>query len=87
MKTIEELRKEIDGLDDKLLKVLSKRVIAVKEIGKIKRAQNIELLNESRKAKVLQRWLNHPINKHLSDEVIEAIYQVIHDISIEIEKK
>lgn len=87
MRTLTELRDEIDKLDNDLLKTLSERIDIVNEIGKLKKSNKINLLDSERKAKVLQNWLNHPVSKLLPESVIQKLYEVVHEISIEIEKK
>ena len=51
MKSKEQLRKEIDAIDNNLIELLNKRYNLVKEIGFVKAASNDEL-KEDRKSVV-----------------------------------
>ncbi|HSW47732.1 MAG TPA: chorismate mutase [Candidatus Saccharimonadales bacterium] len=81
-----DLRKEIDELDRELLKVISKRIKKVKEVGVIKKSANSNIFDESRMKQVVANWKEFAKQENLSEEVIEKIYKIIHDYSLEIEK-
>jgi chorismate mutase/prephenate dehydratase len=55
MKSIDDLRKEIDAIDEKILELLNKRAECVIEIGKIKQSQNKPLYVPSREKAIYER--------------------------------
>jgi chorismate mutase len=86
-KTLEELRIEINAVDDELVKILAKRLDIVREIGKFKKENNISPLDEKRWYEVLQRVLETAKKHNLSQNFIKKIYEEIHDVSLTIERK
>lgn len=54
MKDLESLRKNIDKVDKKIAKLLSKRFDIVNEIAKIKKQNDIEIENLNREKVVLE---------------------------------
>jgi chorismate mutase len=85
-KTLEDLRKEIHAIDDELVKVLAKRMIVVREIGKFKKENNISVLDEKRWQEVLQGVLEHAKEHTISQNLVKNIYEEIHKAALEIEK-
>ncbi|MGQ9781773.1 MAG: chorismate mutase [Nitrososphaeria archaeon] len=51
-KEIEALRKRIDDIDEQIMKLLSERVDASKEVGRIKRRYNKPIADPNREAEV-----------------------------------
>jgi chorismate mutase len=86
-KTLEKLREEINAADDELVKVLAKRMEIVKEIGKIKKENNVTALDEKRWQEVLERVLENAQKHVLSQNFIKKIYEEIHKAALELEKK
>jgi len=85
--TLDQLRKQIDELDDELLQVLSRRMQIVAQIGKQKKAHGIKPLDEDRMKNVLQLMLKRARILSLSEKFIEKLYALIHEYSLEIEEK
>ena len=52
MKSKEQLRKEIDAIDNNLIELLNKRYNLVKEIGFVKAASNDELKDNNRELQI-----------------------------------
>ena len=52
---IQELRKEIDKIDERLIVLLNTRLELARRIGEIKRESNIPVLDEDREKEVLER--------------------------------
>jgi chorismate mutase len=86
MKTLDELRKEIDLLDNALIQVIAKRMEIVQEIGKIKKEMNIEPLDEQRWQNILKRINGIAKKYHLSEDLVKKIYEEIHHTALTIEK-
>ena len=55
MRDLETLRKEIDKVDEEIAALLSKRFDVVKEIGAVKKALSLPVLNAKREALVLEK--------------------------------
>lgn len=87
MKSLDELRQEIDEIDQEILKILVKRVEVVKQIGELKNEQNLPIVDEQRKEQVLESITQRAKIFHLSEEFVKKLFQQIHDHSVELEKK
>lgn len=84
-KTIEDWRKEIDVIDEELLKVLSRRLSVVKEIGKIKKERGHEFLDEKRWQEVITTRLVKAQKHGLPPTAIKKVFNIIHKYSVELE--
>ena len=83
---LEELRENIDKLDEELLSILSKRLNIVRKIGILKRDNNIDLHDEQRRLKVLESQLSRANSLNLPQDLVKKLYDLIHEYSLEIEK-
>ena len=72
--TLQQLRAQIDILDEQLLDILKKRMEASDHIGKLKREVNVAILQNKRWNEALERMLQTGKEKGLSDEFIEKLY-------------
>lgn len=79
---LEELRHEIDKLDDKLMQILEQRMEISKKIGRYKKLHNITILQTSRWDEILKRRTAEGKKIGLSEEFIIKIFQAIHEESI-----
>jgi chorismate mutase len=86
-KSIEDLRADIDTIDQKLLDFISERVELARQIGKLKREQGIELLDQDRRQEVLEKWTKTLEKAGISEGDSGKIYTLIHDLSIIIERR
>ena len=86
-KNLNDLRAEIDLLDKKLLKILSERIEIAKKIGILKKSEGRKLIDNERKAKVLNRWIESLKKPGISKKDTEKLYNLIHDLSVSIERK
>ncbi|MBZ0171025.1 MAG: chorismate mutase [Phycisphaerales bacterium] len=80
-----KLRREIDRLDARLVKLLNERAGAVVEIGKLKRGSNTPIYAPHREAEVLERVLAANAGP-LSDRAIEGIYRELMSGSFALEQ-
>lgn len=76
-KELQKLRKQIDKIDKKIKKQLSKRELLVKEVGKTKKQLGLELEDLEREAKVLTG---------LGENYVGKIYKKIIEESKNIQK-
>lgn len=86
-KTIEDLRKEIDELDNEIVERLAKRIEVAKKIGELKKAQGVDALVQDRWQKVLESKVELGKQLGVSKDFIETIYNAIHDHSVKVQKE
>ncbi len=79
---INAFRRHIDIIDDQLLELLAERMRVVRNIGKLKRAQNISLLQPGRWNKIIEKVTQFAKDHQLSEEFIRSIYTAIHEESL-----
>jgi chorismate mutase len=84
--TLEELRVQIDKLDDEVLKVLEQRMIVAEKIGTFKKENNVTILQSSRWDVLLKQRINIGLAKGLSADFVQKIYSAIHEESIQHQK-
>ena len=79
MKELENIRREIDSIDDKLVKLYVERLEKIKEVAKIKEITNTAVVDEQRESDILYR-----LTKNHSDDIkkyIEQLYSTIFSLS------
>jgi chorismate mutase/prephenate dehydratase len=81
---LESLRKQIDVLDDQLIRTLSERARVVVEVGRTKRGDGTPIYAPDREKRVLERVLGCN-DGPLSDRTIEAIYRELMSGSFSLE--
>ncbi len=81
---INELRTQIDTIDEKILSLLDKRLDIVVAIGATKLKSNASIYRPERERQIIER-LSALHSKHLNHQAIEAIYQEIFAISRNLE--
>lgn len=77
-----DLRQDIDRIDKKLLDVLSERMDIVKKIGRVKKEQNVAVLQNVRFNEILQKMQQKATEFGLSDNFVANIFKEIHQESI-----
>lgn len=86
-RSITELRERIDVLDENLLGILSKRMSVSGEIGKIKRDNNISIIQAARWDEIMENVLRLSAESGLDDGFIRNIFSEIHEASIAVQNK
>ncbi|MEK6699411.1 MAG: prephenate dehydratase [Nitrospirota bacterium] len=85
MSRIQELRKKIDELDDRLLDLLNERARIVIEIGNIKKNEKLEFHSPSREREILERLTTR--NKGpFPQDTLKAVYREILSSSLSLER-
>ena len=79
---LEDLRHDIDELDEDLILMLAKRMDIVKKIGQYKKENNITIYQSSRWNEIVNDRVRRSASKGLSEDVIKEIFQMIHKESI-----
>lgn len=87
MKTLSDLRREIDTADEEIINALAKRFSVVGEIAKLKKNKKIEPLDKKRWNEVLQKVTSKTKKLQISEDLIKKIYDEIHQASLKIEKE
>lgn len=82
-----KLRATIDVTDDQLLDILAKRMKISDEIGKIKKAQNVAILQSRRWNEILGKMILKGEENGLSEEFILKVFKGIHQESINHQKR
>lgn len=83
---LEDWRKQIDILDEKIITLLAKRMNVVKKIGEYKREQKISVLDTNRWEKVIASRLIEAEKLGLSKEFVDKLLQLIHKHSLKTQK-
>jgi len=88
-KELNELRKEIDNIDNKILKLLNKRMQIVKKVGEVKNSSDSPIYRPEREKEIIDRLigLSKIENGILAKDEIEAIFLEIFAISRSLERK
>ena len=84
---LEEWRKQIDQLDERVLNLLAKRLKIVRKIGQFKKKQNIPTLDKSRWNKVLNSILSKSEELGLSKDFTKKLFTLIHKYSVRLQKE
>ena len=82
---LENLRKQIDIIDTKIVELFSKRFELVKQIGKIKQKNKIPVVDGNRFQQVLEKVKKIAEKQGISKDFIEEIYNIIHKYACELE--
>src|SRR5262245_40725591 len=84
--SVEDVRKNVDAIDAKILELLNERAKASQKIGKIKMKSGQGIYSPEREKEVLERLKS--LNKGpITPEAIESIYREVMSSSISLEKK
>ena len=75
-KRILQLRKEIDNLDEEIIRLLKKRMRVSKEVGKLKEILDIPVEDKMREKEIIDR-LNTYAGKNLSEEQLIRIFTAV----------
>ncbi len=81
---IDNIRKQIDRIDQQILNLLNERMELVREIGQLKRTTNAAIYRPERERAILER-LSKASSGRLSPQAIEAIFLEIFAVSRNIE--
>jgi len=87
LNNLKNLRAKIDIADHQLLETLSRRMSIADEIGRIKKAQNVSILQTPRWNEILGKMILQGEEKGLSEEFILKLFKAIHQESINHQKK
>ncbi len=83
---LDKKRKEIDELDDKLINILSKRFKVIEDIASIKQETSLNTIQPERWQLMLKERIRKGEKLGLRIEFIKALFFIIHEESILIQK-
>ena len=83
---LEKKRLEIDKIDSEIVQLFAKRFEIVKQIGALKKAVGVEIVDKNRWKKVLEKVENLAEKNGISTKFIHEIYEKIHDYACELEQ-
>ena len=87
MPTLEDLRKDIDRVDEVLVRLLNERARCACEIGRIKKAQNVEIYQPEREKQVLEHVKSVAAEGPLEPEAIARLFERIMDEARRLERR
>ncbi|MBQ5718480.1 MAG: bifunctional 3-deoxy-7-phosphoheptulonate synthase/chorismate mutase type II [Alistipes sp.] len=79
---LNELRRQIDKLDDELLELLARRMKVSSEIGRYKKEHNMSVLQSQRYEDILARRARQAVELGMDREFMRSVMQAIHEESI-----
>lgn len=79
---IGELRGKIDILDESILRLLSERMELSREIGRIKKKNNVAIIQTLRWEEIMDRVTSDPHAGEMDIEFVKRIFNEIHDASV-----
>lgn len=81
--TLDEIRVEIDSIDDKLLEIYNQRMALVHQVGVLKNSTGAPIYRPEREQEILDRLksANEQINGMLTDKAINALYLELFAVS------
>src|SRR5213593_5152034 len=87
MRTLDELRDDIDRVDEVLVRLLNERARVACEIGRIKKEQGIEIYQPDRERQVLEHVRNVAIEGPLGPDAIARLFERIIDEARSLERR
>ena len=80
--SIQQLRKQIDDLDNQLMDILSKRMAVCREIGNYKKEHNMTVLQASRYNEILEKRGVQGSLTGMAPEFVAKVFESIHEESV-----
>ena len=80
--SLNELRAEIDKIDDELLDLLTRRMRVSRDIGQYKKEHDMPVLQAQRYEELLERRAAQAVELGMDREFMRTVYQAIHEESV-----
>tara|TARA_Y100000310_G_scaffold331523_1_gene405238 strand:+ start:216 stop:479 length:264 start_codon:yes stop_codon:yes gene_type:complete len=84
--SLQEIRNQIDELDQELLDVLAKRMYLSKAVGEVKRKGKLEIVQPEREAELLEQRIALANGSDLDADFIKDIFGKIMDYSKKVQQ-
>ena len=85
LQKLEELREQINLIDDDLIQQISKRMEIAKEIGGLKKENKVTILQPNRYNEIIEKAIKKAATKGLSEDFIKTYMEALHIESIRIQ--
>lgn len=82
---LQDLRKQIDALDEKILGLMAQRVTKVRAVGHYKHDHGLPLLDEQRWKTLIKSRVALGKKLDLAPDFVAAIYELIHKYALLVE--
>ena len=79
---LEELRRQIDSIDDELMGVLARRMAISREIGQLKQMHSLSVVQPDRYRELIERRVSEASAIGVSPDFIRELLSVIHEESV-----
>ena len=79
---MDELRKQIDTIDEQLVHLMAKRFALVKEVKAIKQASGKAAFDDDRWNQIKQRVEQFSSKENLNPQAVQKIFDAIHDYAL-----
>ncbi len=83
---IEDLRRQLDGIDQRILEAFAERNRMVYAIGEIKRDHNVALLQIERWNAVIENLMVRGSDLGLDEKDVKRLFDLIHDASLRVQE-
>jgi chorismate mutase-like protein len=87
MRTLDELRQDIDRVDEVLVRLLNERARCACEIGKLKKDLGLEIYQPEREKQVIEHVRNVACEGPLGPEAIARLFERIIDEARSLERR
>lgn len=87
MNKLEEKRQKIEEIDKKIIRLLGERLDLVKEIGRIKKDNNLEIEDLKREEKIKEEYKKIAKDLNLEPEELWQVFEKIIEWSKKVQKK
>lgn len=81
------LRRQIDQLDSETFELLSKRMRVAEQIGKVKKENNVAILQGGRWSSIVDKVVSESPKLGLSEEFLKTVLEAIHNESINLQNR
>jgi len=87
MPTLDDLRKDIDRVDEVLVRLLNERARVACEIGRLKKEQGVDIYQPEREKQVLEHVRNVAVEGPLGPDAIARLFERIIDEARRLERR
>ena len=77
MKTIDQLRDEVDAIDSKILDLLSERMELIRKIAEQKKEADLPVLDKKREEEIKKSWLSKAESLEMENRSIQCILEEV----------
>lgn len=86
MNPLKTYRKKIDKIDNKIIRLLDKRLIVAQKIGEYKKQNNLPITNLNREKEILNKFSKKTKKTKLKKNFINKLFKLIFKNSKEVQK-